>query len=43
MIAGQVIDMESEGTQVSATKLKTMHRKKTGALITASVIVPAVF
>lgn len=43
MIAGQVIDMESEGKQVSETTLKTMHRKKTGALIKASIIAPAVF
>jgi len=43
MIAGQVIDMESEGKQISASTLKTMHRKKTGALIMASVIAPAVY
>jgi len=43
MIAGQVIDMESEGKQISAETLKTMHRKKTGALIKASIIAPAVF
>lgn len=42
MIAGQVIDMESEGKQISGTTLKTMHRKKTGALIKASIIAPAV-
>lgn len=43
MIAGQVIDMESEGKQISGTVLKTMHRKKTGALIRASIVAPAVF
>lgn len=43
MIAGQVIDMESEGKQIPEAVLSTMHRKKTGALIRASVIAPAVF
>lgn len=43
MIAGQVIDIESEGKQISEITLKTMHRKKTGALIRASIIAPAVF
>lgn len=43
MIAGQVIDMESEGKQISEITLKTMHRKKTGALIKASIVAPAVF
>jgi len=43
MIAGQVIDIESEGKQISETTLKTMYRKKTGALIMASIIAPAVF
>lgn len=43
MIAGQVIDMESEGRQIPEETLKTMHRKKTGALIMASIIAPAIF
>ena len=43
MIAGQVIDMESEGKTIEAETLKRMHRKKTGALLKASVLAPAVY
>lgn len=43
MIAGQVIDMESEGKAVKAETLRTMHRKKTGALLKASILAPAVY
>jgi geranylgeranyl diphosphate synthase type II len=43
MIAGQVLDMESEGKQISAETLKTMHKKKTGALLKASIMAPAVY
>lgn len=43
MIAGQVIDMESEGKAIEADTLRTMHRKKTGALLRASVLAPAVY
>ncbi len=43
MIAGQVIDMESEGKAIEAETLKTMHRKKTGALLKASILAPAVY
>lgn len=42
MIGGQVIDMESEGKEISAGLLKQMHRKKTGALLKASIMAPAV-
>jgi len=42
MIAGQVIDMESEGKDISHITLKRMHKKKTGALLLASVMAPAV-
>lgn len=42
MIAGQVVDMESEGTKISIEKLKYMHSKKTGALINASVVSAAI-
>ena len=42
MIAGQVIDMESEGKQTTETTLKDMHKKKTGALIKASILAPAI-
>ena len=33
MIAGQVIDMESEGRQIPEETLKTMHRKRQGHLL----------
>ena len=38
MIAGQVIDIESENTQISKETLRTLHEKKTGALIRAAVV-----
>ncbi|NLY18491.1 MAG: polyprenyl synthetase family protein [Clostridiaceae bacterium] len=43
MIGGQVIDMESERNEVPAELLKQMHRKKTGALLKACILAPAVF
>ena len=36
MVGGQIIDLESEGHQVSLDTLEFMHSKKTGAMITAS-------
>ncbi len=41
MIGGQVVDMESEGKAISYELLCTMHEKKTGALIKASILAPA--
>lgn len=38
MIGGQVIDMLSENIQIPLEQLYTMHRKKTGALIKASIV-----
>ena len=38
MIAGQVMDLEAEGEQPDAETVRTIHRFKTGALITASVV-----
>ena len=38
LIGGQVIDLESEGKKISYAKLKSMHLKKTGQLIKASVV-----
>jgi geranylgeranyl diphosphate synthase, type II len=38
MIGGQVIDMLSENTSIPIEQLYTMHRKKTGALIKASIL-----
>ncbi len=37
MIAGQVIDLESENKIVDGTTLRVMHQKKTGALIKAAL------
>lgn len=42
MIAGQVIDLESENKKISANVLDRMHRHKTGALIKAPVVSAAV-
>ncbi len=42
MIAGQVIDLESENKKISADVLDRMHRHKTGALIKAPVVSAAV-
>ena len=37
MIDGQMLDMISEGTHLNLNDIKTLHKKKTGALIEASV------
>jgi geranylgeranyl diphosphate synthase type II len=42
MVGGQVLDIESENRDISYEQLCAMHRKKTGALIKASVLAPAV-
>ena len=42
MALGQAVDLESEGKAVSLDTLKAMHAKKTGALITASLLMGAV-
>ena len=36
MVAGQALDIEAESRQVEATELEQIHRRKTGALITAA-------
>ncbi|WP_028828351.1 polyprenyl synthetase family protein [Proteocatella sphenisci] len=41
MIAGQIVDIESEGKTISYEELRYLHSKKTGALIEASVIAGA--
>ena len=41
MALGQAIDLESEGKALSLDALKAMHAKKTGALITTSVLMGA--
>jgi geranylgeranyl diphosphate synthase type II len=42
MIAGQIIDMESEGKDIDIDLLKYMHKCKTSALISAAVKIPLV-
>lgn len=42
MIGGQVMDMQAEGKIVSEDYLKTLHAKKTGALIKAAVKLGAI-
>lgn len=41
MVGGQAFDLDSTGKQLSLEQLKQMHRHKTGALISASVILGA--
>jgi len=41
MIGGQMIDLECENRKVDLSTVEEMHRKKTGALLTASVKVGA--
>ena len=43
MIGGQVVDVISEGKKISKDELEYMHRKKTGALIKASILAGAIF
>ncbi|MDE2125159.1 MAG: polyprenyl synthetase family protein [Armatimonadetes bacterium] len=38
MVGGQVADMEAQGQPVTADRLRRIHERKTGALITASVL-----
>lgn len=42
MVAGQAIDLDSVGKQLSASELENMHLHKTGALISASVEMGAI-
>ena len=41
MAAGQAIDLESVGRELTLAELENMHNHKTGALIKASVLLPA--
>jgi len=43
MIGGQVVDIESEGAQSTAELVETIHRAKTGALITVSIVAGAIY
>ena len=42
MVCGQVMDLQSEGKQVDQATLENIHRNKTGALISAAVMMAAV-
>ena len=42
MVGGQALDMAAEGKQIEFDHLRTIHRSKTGALITASVLAGAI-
>lgn len=42
MIAGQVVDILSEGKEISEDELRYMHANKTGALIKASILAGAI-
>jgi geranylgeranyl diphosphate synthase type II len=42
MIAGQIVDIESEDKKIDLELLKYMHRTKTGALIKVAAEIPAV-
>ena len=41
MAGGQAIDLAAKGRQMSVAELETMHERKTGALIRASVLMAA--
>jgi geranylgeranyl diphosphate synthase type II len=43
MIGGQVVDLEAERTPPDAATLEYIHRAKTGALITASLVSGGIF
>ena len=43
MIGGQVVDIESEGAAPTADLVETIHRAKTGALITTSIVSGALY
>src|SRR5205085_7632423 len=43
MIGGQVVDLESERVRPDAATLEYIHRAKTGALITASVVTGGIY
>jgi geranylgeranyl diphosphate synthase type II len=43
MIGGQVVDIESEGVAPTAELVETIHRAKTGALITTAIVSGALY
>lgn len=42
MAGGQALDLEAVGSKLDLAQLETMHRRKTGALIQASVVTPCI-
>jgi geranylgeranyl pyrophosphate synthase len=40
MVGGQALDLEAEGKRVDETMLEDIHRRKTGQLIRASIMMP---
>jgi geranylgeranyl diphosphate synthase type II len=42
MVGGQQADLDAEGRQISREELTRIHARKTGALITASVVIGAI-
>ncbi|WOE32847.1 MULTISPECIES: farnesyl diphosphate synthase [unclassified Acinetobacter] len=42
MVCGQVLDLQAEGQAVDQETLETIHRNKTGALISAAIMMAAV-
>ena len=42
MVCGQVLDLQSEGKQVDQATLEKIHQNKTGALISAAIMMAAV-
>jgi geranylgeranyl diphosphate synthase type II len=43
MIGGQIVDIESEGVAPTAELVETIHRAKTGALITTAIVSGAIY
>lgn len=42
MVCGQILDLQAEGQRVEQMALETIHRNKTGALISAAIMMAAV-
>ena len=42
MVNGQILDLQAEGRQISQDALENIHRNKTGALISAGIMMAAV-
>ena len=40
MVGGQMLDIEAEGTKIDEIALENIHRRKTGELIRASIMMP---